>query len=131
MPKRNDILLGLVIFGVFAALAMAAHRDIPHFWAIIVLILLFSAGCLVLTRSRESLDIFLGMIAALFTLCAILMLTSDLSNPRVWLFFFGFTGAAALFVLFTKKKLQTLAAIAAIVGFRLLIFVVLYVLRPR
>ena len=131
MPKLNDVLLVLAVAGVFAAFALAAHRDIPHFWAIIALILLFSAGCLVLTRSWESLDIFLGVIAALFTICAILMLTSDLSKPRVWLFFVGFTGLAASCVLFTRKKMEVVLGIAAIVGFRLLIFVVLYVLHPR
>ena len=131
MPKLNDVLLVLAVVGVFAAFALAAHRDIPHFWAILILVLLFSAGCLMLTRSRESLDTFLAVMAALFTICAILMTTGDLSKLTVWLFFFGIAGVAVLFVLFTKKKLQTLTAIAAIVGFRLLIFVVLYVLRPR
>jgi len=128
-PTLNNVLAGLAVLGVFAAFDVIGHRETPYFWAKLISVLTFSAGCLLVTRDREALDTFSVVMAALSTLCAVAMTAGDRSNPNWWPFFFGFAGAAVLFTLLTRKRRGTLLAIAAIVGFRLLLFVILYALH--
>jgi peptidoglycan/LPS O-acetylase OafA/YrhL len=127
--KLNILLAVLAVIGVFAAFDVIGHRDTPYFWAKLISVLAFSAGCLVLTREREAVDTFSAVVAALFTLCAIAMTTGDRASPNWWPFFLGFIGATVVLVFLTRKKRETLLAIAAIVGLRLIVFVILYVLQ--
>jgi uncharacterized membrane protein HdeD (DUF308 family) len=123
------MLVVLAVLGVFAACDVIGHRDTPYFWAKLISVLALSAGCLLLTREREALDTFSAVIGALFTLCAVAMTAGDRTNRNWWPFFLGFAVGAVLFVLLTRKRRGTLVAIGAIVGFRLLVFVILYVLH--
>ena len=111
--------------GVFAALDVVAHRTAPFFWIKLVLALSFSATCLLLTREREAWDTFLGVMAALCTLATLAALTINPADPYRWPIITAFGSAAALFVLLTRNKRATLLGVAAIVGFRLLIYLVL------
>jgi hypothetical protein len=128
-PWLNNILVVLAVIGTFAAFDIVGHRSAPYFWPKLVSVLAFSAGCLFLTRERESVDTYSGVIAGLFTLCAVAMTTGDRTNPNWWPFFLGFSGGAAFFVFLTRRRLATLVAVAAIVGFRLLVFVIIYALH--
>jgi len=128
-PILNNVLVVLAVLGVFASLDIIGHRNAPHFWAKLIAALTFSAGCLRLTREREALDTFCAAIAGLSTLGAVAMTSGDRTNPNWWPFFLGFLGAAVLFTLVTRKRRATVLAIGAIVGFRLIVFVVLYALR--
>jgi hypothetical protein len=125
-PWLNNLLVILAFVGVFAAFDIVGHKY-AYFWAKLVCVVAFSVGCLLLTRDRGALDTLSAVIAALFTLCAIAMTTGDRVHPNWWPFFLGFAGAAVSFVFLTRKKRETLVAVAAIVGFRLIVFVVLYV----
>ena len=128
-PRLNNVLVVLAVLGVFAAFDVIGHRDTPYFWAKLISVLALSAGCLLLTREREALDTFSAVIGALFTLCGIAMTAGDRTDPNWWRFFLGFAGGAVVFVLLTRKRRGTLVAIGAIVGLRLLILAVLYVLH--
>jgi uncharacterized membrane protein HdeD (DUF308 family) len=117
------------VLGVFATFDVIGHKDTPYFWVKLIPVLALSAGCLLLTREREALDTFSAVVAALFTLCAVAMTAGDRANPNWWPFFLGLAGGALLFVLLTRKRRATLLAIGAIVGFRLLVFLILYALH--
>jgi hypothetical protein len=128
-PWLNNVLVVLAVLGTFAAFDIIGHRSAPYFWPKLVSVLALSAGCLFLTRERESLDTYSAVIAGFFTLCAVAMTAGDRTNPNWRPFFLGFASGAVLFVLLTRKRLATLVAVAAIVGFRVLVFVILYVLH--
>ena len=123
-PWLNNVLVVLAVLGTFAAFDIIAHRSAPYFWPKLVSVLALSAGCLFLAKERESLDTYSAVIAALFALCAVAMTAGDRTNPNWWPFFLGFVGGTVLFVLLTRKRRATLVAVAAIVGFRLLVFVI-------
>lgn len=125
-PRLNDVLLVLAALGVFAAFDVIGHRHAPYFWPKLTLIVAFSMACLLFTREREALNAFSAVVAALSTLCAVAMTAGDRTNPNWWPFFLGFVGATVLFTLLTRNRRGTLLAIASLVGFRLLIFAVLY-----
>ena len=125
----NNILVLLAVLGVFAAFDIVGHKDAPFFWAKFIFVLALSAACLLFTSDRKALDTFFAVIAALCTLCAVAMTAGDRAHPNWWPFFLGFVGFGGLFILLTRKRRETLVAAAAIVGFRLLVFVVLYVAR--
>ena len=127
--RLNNVLVLLAVLGVFAAFDIVGHKDAPFFWGKFISVLALSAGCLLFTRDRNALDTFSAVIAALFTLCAVAMTTGDRAHPNWWPFFLGFASSAGLLVLLTRKRRETLLAVAAIVGFRLLVFVVLYAVR--
>ena len=128
-PMLNNVLVVLAVVGVFAAFDVIGHKDAPYYWAKLICVLALSAGCLLLTREREAVDTFSAVMAALFTLCAAAMTAGDRAHPNWWPFFLGFAGAAVLLVFLTRKKRETLLAIAAIVGLRLVVFVILYALH--
>lgn len=128
-PFLNNVLVILAVVGVFAAFDVVGHSGEPYFWAKLIFVLSFSAGCLLLTRDREALDTFSAVTAAVFTLCAIAMTTGDRTHPNWWPFFLGFTCAAVLLVFLTRKRRETVLAITAIVGFRLIVFAILYAIR--
>jgi hypothetical protein len=128
-PWLNNVLVVLAVLGVFATFDIIGHKDTQYFWAKLISVLALSAGCLLLTREREALDTFSAVIAALFTLCAVAMTAGSRANPNWWPFFLGFACGAVLFVLLTRKRRATLLAVGAIVGFRLLLFVILYALH--
>jgi hypothetical protein len=127
--RVNDVLVVLAVLGVFAAFDVVGHKGTPYFWIKLILALTFSAGCLLLTRDREAVDTFSAVVAALFSLCAVAMTAGDRTHPNWWPFFFGFIGAAILFILLTRKRRGTLLAIAAIVAFRTLVFIVVFALH--
>ena len=120
----NNALLVLAVLGVFAAFDVIGHRDAPFFWAKLTSVVALSVGFLLLIRDRETLDTFSAVIGALFALCAVAMTAGDRTNTNWWPFFLGFAGGAVLLVLLTRKRRETLLAVGAIVGFRLVIFVI-------
>jgi hypothetical protein len=123
-PRLNDTLVILALLGIAASLQLVAHRDTSFFVVKLVAVLAFSAGCLVLTGNRESLDLFSGVVAAFATMFAIAMTTGDRTTPHWWAFFLGFTAVAGVSVLLTRNRRATLLAIAAIIVFRLIVGVV-------
>jgi hypothetical protein len=127
--RLNDVLVILAVLGVFAAFDVIGHKDIRYYWASLLGLVTFSAICLFLTRDRQAVDTFSAVMAALFTLYAVAMTAGDRTHPNWWPFFLAFAIAAILFTSLTRKKGATLIAIAAIVGFRLLVFVIVYALR--
>lgn len=128
-PWVNNVLVTLAVLGVFATVDVIGHKDAPYFWAKLISVLALSVGCLLLTREREALDTFSAVVAALFTLGAVAMTAGDRANPNWWPFFLGLAGGSLLCVLLTRKRRATLMAVGAIVGFRLLLFVILYALH--
>lgn len=124
-PWLNNVLVVLALLGTFAAFNIVGHRSATYFWPKLVCVLALSAGCLFLTRARESFDTYSAVMAGLLTLCAVAMTTADPTQPNWWPFFLGFSGAAVLFVLLTRNRLAALLAVAAIVGSRLIVFVIL------
>ena len=127
--RLNNVLVLIAVLGVFAAFDIVGHKDAPFFWEKFISVLALSAGCLLFTRDRKALDTFSAVIAALFTLCAVAMTAGDRAHPNWWPFFLGFAGLAGLFILLTRKRRETLVAAAAIIGLRLLVFLVLYAVR--
>ena len=110
----------LAVVGVFAAVQIVAHPETPHFGVTLIVVLAGSAICLSLT-DKETRDAFFAVMAALCSLILVLLPTAS-TRDRVWWFWaLGLVVAAIALVLLTRKKLHTLAAIAVIVGFRLLI----------
>ncbi len=123
----NDLLVIAALLGVFAAVDLITHRSTPYFWVKLAAVLAFSSASLFATRDRETCDVFWAILGALSTMAAIVMTTAGKMDPgQWWRLFLGFLGAAALFTLLTRKKRTTLLGIAAIVGFRLLIALLLY-----
>jgi len=127
--RLNNVLVLIAVLGVFAAFDIIGHKDTPFFWEKVISVLALSAACLLFTRDRKALDTFSAVIAALFTLCAVAMTAGDRAHPNWWPLFLGFAGSAGLFILLTRKRRETLVAAVAIVGFRLLVFVVLHAVR--
>ena len=125
-PWVNDVLVTLAVLGVFAIVDVIGHRDAQFFWAKLTSVLALTVGCLLLTTDREALDTFFAIVAALFTLGAVAMTAGDPANPNWWPFFLVLVGGSLLCVLLTRKRRATLQAVGAIVGFRLLLFVILY-----
>ena len=120
--KLNDILVILAIIGVFGAFAIIGNRDAAYFWPKLFSVVAFSTVCLVLTRDRTAVDAFFAAIAALFTLVAMAMTAGDRQHPNWWPLFIGFFCGAIGLVFLTRKKRETVFAIALIVGFRLIIY---------
>jgi uncharacterized membrane protein HdeD (DUF308 family) len=126
----NDALGIAAVVGVFAALDVVGHSNTSYFWVKLAGLVAFSTSCLLLTRDRETCDVFFGVLGALSTMGAIAMTTASRMVPEEWWrLFLSFLGAAVLFTLLTRKKRTTLLGITAIVGFRLLIALVLYAAR--
>ena len=129
-PRATTALLILALLGAFAAFDAIGHRSAPYFWPQLICSLAFSLGCLLFARDRGTLDTFLAVLASLFALCAVAVTASDRQRTEWWPWFLCFSGVAALLVLITRKKRETLIAIAAIVGFRFLILAVRLIIRP-
>jgi len=127
--KLNTLLAIFALLGVFAALDIVAHKTAPHFWIKLVLAVGFSATCVIAMTDRDARDVFFSGVAALFSLFAIAMTFGDRTHANWWPLFLGFLGAASLFVLITRKKREALLGIAAIVGLRLLLVGIVYVLH--
>jgi succinate-acetate transporter protein len=125
----DDWLVVLAGLGVFAGFDLIGHFHTPHFWLKLLIVIAFSTVCLFATRERQSVDTFFTVVAAIFAMFAVAMTFGNLSAPHWWLFFVSFSAAAALFVLLSRDKRQTLLGISAIVGFRLLIAGVVYAMR--
>jgi hypothetical protein len=91
-------------------------------WLKVALVIVGIVALLKLSRSRDSLETFFTCVAALAVLFAIASTTGDFSEPRVWLIFTGAVATAAVCVFLTKGRRTALLAIAVIVGFRFLIY---------
>ena len=122
-PKLDNALVVLASIGVFAGLAALGNQTAPYLWPKVIAAFTFSAACLWFVRDRDALDVFLTVIAALFTLAAAAMTAGDRTHQNWWPFFLCFTAIAAVCVLLTRNKRAALLAIAAIVGSRLLFYV--------
>jgi|SRR5580693_4839414 hypothetical protein len=127
--RLNNALVMSAILGVFAAFYVIGHKDLPHYWVKLLVPLAFSTGCLLFTRSKDALDTFLTAVAALFTLCAVAMTAGDRANHNWWPFFIGFTVAAAVLVLLTRKRREALLGIAVILAVRLVVALFAFVFR--
>jgi hypothetical protein len=127
--RFNLLLTTLALLGVFAGITIVAHRETSHYAAKLASVLIFSIACLSLTRDRQSWDTFAGAVAGLFTLFAIAMTAGSSASPGWWPLFLTFVTIAALFVILTRKKRETLIGILAIVASRIVLLGVLYVLR--
>jgi hypothetical protein len=130
MPRLNNVLVIPAVLGVFAAFDLVGHKDVSYFWPKLAVLLSISTACLLATRHRESWDTFFAAIAGLFTLCAVAMTAGDRARPNWWPFFLGFAAMATLFVFLVRNRRETLIPIGAIVGFRLVVFVVLHGINP-
>jgi hypothetical protein len=119
----THVLVIAATVGAIGAFDLIVHKDAPFFWVKLVGALTFSVACLLLTRDREQIDTFIGVMAALLTLCAVAMTTADRLDFVWWVFFLSFAGSAILLVLFTRERRGTLLAFAAIVTFRLVLFI--------
>jgi hypothetical protein len=113
------------VLGLFAALDIIGHRTAPYFLAKLIFVVAVSAGCLLLTKDREALDTFSAVVAGLFALCAAAMTAGDRSYPNWWPLFLAFASGAVFFVFVTRQRRATLLAVAAIVGFRFALFIIL------
>ncbi len=119
-PKLNFVLIVLAVVAVFFVIDTLTHHPLAAAWPKALAAIAISALCLLITRERESLDLFLMVIAALLTLFAVASSTALPGHARAWLIFGASVAFAAIAVLLTRKKREALLAIVAIVGFRLI-----------
>ena len=85
--KLNFVLAVLAFLGILFALDTVAHHPLSTAWPYVVGGFAFSAVCLVATREREWLDIFLTANAGLLTLFVAASTTALRQHPRSWLLF--------------------------------------------
>jgi len=124
--RLNFVLAVLAFLGILFAFDTVAHHSFATAWPYVVGGLAFSTACLVATREREWLDIFLMAMAGLLTLFAAATTTAVRQHPRGWLFFWGFALSIGVLILLTRKKREALVAIAAILGLRMLLAAVVF-----
>jgi hypothetical protein len=124
--KLNFVLVVLAFLGILFVLDTVAHHSLSTAWPYVVGGFAFSTVCLVATREREWLDVFLTAMAGLLALFAAATTTAVRQHPRSWLLFWGFALSAGVLILLTRKKREALVAIAAIVGFRMLLAAVVF-----
>jgi hypothetical protein len=124
LDKLFVILAGL---GLLAAFQAWAFRDsISYPWVKLSTAVGFAAVCIVAIRERENIDVLLSIVAAVFTMLVIAVLSAvDVQDSKFWPLLLGFAGSAILFVLLTKNRVGALIGIGAIIGFRLLAYLVL------
>ena len=121
-PRLQNMLLILAVLGAFAAFDALAHRSSPYFLPELVIALSLSAGGLWFSQSREALDIFLIVIAAVLALSTVATIGGgDRTHVDTWIYAGVFATVGALLVLLTRARRAGLLAIAAIVAFRLVI----------
>jgi hypothetical protein len=114
-------------FCLICALQIWAHKDIPYFWIKLAAVLAIAGLCLILIKDRDYLDGFFTAVAGFFALAAILIaFVADHEKPGWLPYFFSFSGATAIFALFTRNRVGALLGIGLIVGFRLLLSLVLW-----
>ena len=124
---RNNLSLVISLLATFASLDVIAHRNAPYFLTKLACAIGIAAGSLLLSHDRDTFDTYAAVMSAIFAMFALAMTTGDSSHPSWWPRFLLFIVLSLVFVLATRKRRATLVAIGAIVGFRLLVFLVLFV----
>jgi hypothetical protein len=97
--KLNFVLAVLAFLGILFVLDTVAHHSRSTAWPYVVGGFAFSTVCLVATREREWLDVFLTAIAGLLTLFAAATTTAVRQHHRSWLLFWGFASSAVVLIL--------------------------------